>query len=287
MRGNMKYIIKKTLENHECKSNYNKYKILEFFQESILYSLSKTDFFDNYSLYGSSALRLFYNLDRFSEDLDFSLKKAKKNTELISYLEHMKKDMISWGLNVTIEDVTKTFFCNKSSTYVKSSTKAYILTFNSDSITKIFKNDLLTIKIEIFTESPQNVKYELKTRDIPITHIIDVYGKSSLFAGKVDALLTRQKIKSKDFYDFIYYLNTNSKINLPYLEELLKISHGLNKNEKLTLNSLKILLLQKFEITNFEEIKSDLLSLSINNENIKYWNKEFFINVTSKIKSDD
>ena len=45
----------------------------EIMQEIALAGLSRTDFFEKAAFYGGTALRIFYGLDRFSEDLDFSL----------------------------------------------------------------------------------------------------------------------------------------------------------------------------------------------------------------------
>lgn len=46
----------------------------EVIQEVVLCGLSRAGFFQKASFYGGTALRIFYGLDRFSEDLDFSLK---------------------------------------------------------------------------------------------------------------------------------------------------------------------------------------------------------------------
>ena len=45
----------------------------EVIQEIVLCGLSRGGFFDKAAFYGGTALRIFYGLDRFSEDLDFSL----------------------------------------------------------------------------------------------------------------------------------------------------------------------------------------------------------------------
>ena len=56
--------------------------VKEVLQEIILYALSKTDFFSYATFYGGTALRIFYNLDRYSEDLDFSLYNPNKEFKL-------------------------------------------------------------------------------------------------------------------------------------------------------------------------------------------------------------
>lgn len=54
----------------------------EIMQEITLAALSRTDFFEKAAFYGETALRIFYGLDRYSEDLDFSLLKPDFNFQL-------------------------------------------------------------------------------------------------------------------------------------------------------------------------------------------------------------
>ncbi len=52
---------------------HKKHAIKEIVQEIVLSGLSRTNFFKDAAFYGGTALRIFHNLDRSSEDLDFSL----------------------------------------------------------------------------------------------------------------------------------------------------------------------------------------------------------------------
>lgn len=72
----------------------------EVIQEITLHILSTTDFFTHASFYGGTALRIFHGLDRFSEDMDFSLKSKDVNFSLASYLPAIEKGLSSYGLEI-------------------------------------------------------------------------------------------------------------------------------------------------------------------------------------------
>ncbi|MCJ7622975.1 MAG: nucleotidyl transferase AbiEii/AbiGii toxin family protein, partial [Anaerolineaceae bacterium] len=65
------------LSRYNC-STVDDYReaLKEIIQEIALLGLSRANFFDHAAFYGGTALRIFYGLDRFSEDLDFSLDTA-------------------------------------------------------------------------------------------------------------------------------------------------------------------------------------------------------------------
>ena len=59
----------------------------EIMQEVALSGLSRTNFFEKAAFYGGTALRILYGLDRFSEDLDFTLLKADENFDFMPFLK--------------------------------------------------------------------------------------------------------------------------------------------------------------------------------------------------------
>ena len=70
-------------------------------------TISRTDFFDNAAFYGGTALRLFHGLDRFSEDLDFSLLKPFPEFNLESYHEAIVDGFLEYGIEVTVKKINK------------------------------------------------------------------------------------------------------------------------------------------------------------------------------------
>ena len=76
----MNNIIKQMLDKYTITTINDEINALkEIIQEIIICGLSRGDFFNEAAFYGGTALRIFYNLNRFSEDLDFALIKPNEN----------------------------------------------------------------------------------------------------------------------------------------------------------------------------------------------------------------
>ena len=77
-----------------------KLDVLEKFQNLILLGLSvQTDFFRQTAMFGGTALRIFHNLPRFSEDLDFTVISHGADFSLASYKEPMSHFFGDMGLD--------------------------------------------------------------------------------------------------------------------------------------------------------------------------------------------
>jgi predicted nucleotidyltransferase component of viral defense system len=99
----MNTIIEQMLELYQTETMYDKKNaIKEIMQEIVLCGLSRAGFFKEAAFYGGTALRIFYGLDRFSEDLDFSLMKENTEFDLQSYFPALEKEVKSFGLNMVI-----------------------------------------------------------------------------------------------------------------------------------------------------------------------------------------
>lgn len=70
----MSVVIEQMLKSYGMENIYDRKNAMkEIMQEIVLCGLSRAGFFKEAAFYGGTALRIFYGLDRFSEDLDFSL----------------------------------------------------------------------------------------------------------------------------------------------------------------------------------------------------------------------
>ena len=79
-------------------------------------------FFDEVAFYRGTALRIFYKLDRFSEDLDFALIFPKKEFDLSKYFIYIEKELKAYGLNLEVKTRQKSFNSNITSAFVKGDT---------------------------------------------------------------------------------------------------------------------------------------------------------------------
>ena len=153
----MNSVIEEMLKDYEAVTiEEKKNAIKEIIQEIVLCGLSRAKFFDKAAFYGGTALRVFYGLDRFSEDLDFSLKEKDEDFDLSSYFPILEKEVRAFGLNLKIEEKQKSMDSNVKSAFLKGNTKEHLLLFysNDDFSSGLNKDEVLKIKFEVDTNPP-------------------------------------------------------------------------------------------------------------------------------------
>src|SRR5690554_1096651 len=182
----------------------------EIMQEITLAALSRTDFFEKAAFYGGTALRIFYGLDRYSEDLDFSLLKPDSNFSIESYFKAMLDEFKSLGLTVSIKEKKNTKQTAIDSAFLKAETIwQEIVLEDIIKETGVRSNKTLKIKLEVNRQPPLNFQTEEKLLLRPFSFYVKCFSKSSLFAGKMHALLFRKwnnRVKGRDWYDMEWYI---------------------------------------------------------------------------------
>lgn len=269
-------------DNIEEKKNALK----EIVQEVALCGLSRAGFFKNVAFYGGTALRIFYGLDRFSEDLDFSLIEPNENFELQKYFSSLEKELSSLGLHFSIEEKVKTHDSAIKSAFLKGNTKEHILSIYGTDL-NINSNEVIKIKFEIDTNPPPLATFENKYRLLPSPYQVKLYDMSSLFAGKLHAVICRSwgnRIKGRDLYDYVFYLANNAAVNLPHLRARLEDTGILTKNDTFELKELQTMLKERFTTIDFELAKQDVLPFVADKSKLELWSKEFFIDITQNLK---
>lgn len=284
----MNNVLKIMLDKYEVRNSIDETNaIKEIIQEIVLCGLSRAGFFDEAAFYGGTALRIFYGLNRFSEDLDFALLAPNSAFDLSKYFSYVEKEVQAYGLNLTVSEKEKTKNSNIMSAFLKGDTKEHILIFfpneNMKNTTSL-KN--IKIKFEVDINPPLGAKYDLKYRLLPAPHQVRIYDESSLFAGKIHAILCRNwsyRTKGRDLYDYIFYLSRNAKVNLQLLKEKLIDSNVLKKDDDFDIDILKELLINKFEKINYTDAKEDVITFIEDKESLNLWCKEFFIEITKTL----
>lgn len=140
--------------------------------------------------------------------------------------------------------------------------------------------------MEVDINPPGKFKTEAKILLHPIPFSVKTYQLPDLFAGKIHALLCRpwqQRVKGRDWYDFIWYLSRNIPVNLAHLQERLVQSGDWDIKVQFTLTDLKIMLTDKIVKTDFENAKKDILPFIKDHQSVELWSKEFFIKLNEKV----
>lgn len=286
----MNTVLEQMIEHYNPKNIDDKRNVIkEVMQEIVLCGLSKAGFFNVAAFYGGTALRIFYGLDRFSEDLDFSLLIKDKEFDLSKYFPVLKEVVSSYGLNVDIELKNKTKDSYVQSAFLKGDTiEHFLLFYPNDLVEGINKNEKVKIKFEIDTMPPGLATYETKYRLLPTPYGVKLYDESSLFSGKIHAVICRSwksRVKGRDLYDYIFYLSRKSKYNLPHLREKLIDSGFIDKKTKLDNDDIKRILIDRFNEIDFEAAKNDVVPFIKNTNVLDIWSKEFFVDITTNLLS--
>jgi Nucleotidyl transferase AbiEii toxin, Type IV TA system len=213
-------LIQDRLDSYKCKSELEEeHAIREITQEVVLAALGRTDFFKYGVFQGGTCLRIFYGLNRFSEDLDFILKEPNHNFKLQPHLQVLLKELEAYGYNIEIADRSKTDVVVKKA-FLKDDSIGKVLQLSHAGKRGPFRK--IRIKFEVDTNPPSGGQMEIKYLDFPFVSSVTVQDKPSLFAGKVHALLCREYIKGRDWYDFLWYTSQGININYQFLASALK-----------------------------------------------------------------
>ncbi|OGT40090.1 MAG: hypothetical protein A3E81_08680 [Gammaproteobacteria bacterium RIFCSPHIGHO2_12_FULL_36_30] len=261
----------------------------EIFQEIALLGLWRAKFFEKAAFYGGSALRILYGLDRFSEDLDFSLLSKKNDFDLTSYNNAIVKELNAFGFESTVETKIKSSKTNIESAFIKAESKKQFIAIEapSDIIKNIHSMQIIKIKMEVDINPPGLFNTESKFLLQPISFPIKSFVESDLFAGKVHALLCRpwlKRIKGRDWYDFVWYVSRNTPLNLLHLKERLVQSNVWEQKNILNKNDVINLLSKKIHGTDFNKAKEDVALFIKDKSTLDVWSPEFFIAVLGKLR---
>ena len=269
--------------------NDNKSILREIIQSIVLVGLSRTDFFKKASFYGGTALRIFYDLNRYSEDLDFTLNSIDNNFSIEPYVESIKNVALSYGLNLEVSVKQKQISSPVESAFAKLNTyQTFINLKMNDKLTNLLhKDEVIKVKFEIDCEPALGFKTESKWIDMPEFASVIVLDEPSLFAGKIHAILCRNyknTVKGRDYYDFLFYIKRGVSPNLEYLNNKLINTGKISSSDAFNIDILKKMLVNRFEQVNFEQVKKDTERFIIKNEDLSFYCKELFIQMTQKMK---
>ena len=271
-------------------NNERENAIKEIVQEIVLSGLSRGGFFDKAVFYGGTCLRIFHGLNRFSEDLDFALLNKDEDFKIEDYFPAIKKELISYGLDMDVVKKEKSKGDNDiQSAFVKGNTQILLMTFfpNNNEVDNVIKDQTIKIKFEIDTDNPKGGVVETKYRLLPAPYEIKVFDEPTLFAGKIHAILCREynnRIKGRDYYDYLFYCAKGTKINLEYLENKLKNSNKISNDTKLDLPLLKKMLQERFMGVDYNLARKDVSSFITDQESLSLWSKELFLSTLDYLK---
>lgn len=251
----------------------------EIIQEIALLGLWRAKFFEHGLFYGGSALRILFGLNRYSEDLDFSLTKSNPHFQLNRYQKSLTDELRSFGFDVTFEQKEKKLTAVDSA-FLKANTMAHLLKVNAR--VKTHQDAKLQIKLEVDRDPPLGFEVQTRTMLEPMAYSVSTMTLPDLFAGKMHALLCRERIdnvKGRDFYDFIWYVRNRIPLRLSYLEAKMRQSKNLAPQVALTPTLFMSRARMRLESVDFDRARADILPFlrtQQDRDELQFWNAAFF-----------
>jgi predicted nucleotidyltransferase component of viral defense system len=278
----MQPILKQLLEPYAPKTmeDYTN-SLKEIIQHLALLGLWRHKFYEHAAFYGGTALRIFYGLNRFSEDLDFSLLKPEDDFSLEPYCTAIEKELAGVGLVSHVHIKKKTKDTSIESAFIKANTiKNFIAIDVEQNLTNLLpKTHHIKIKFELDHNPPYKLDTEVKTILVPIPFHVRLVALSDLFSGKVHAVLCRSwknRIKGRDFYDFVWHIAHKHPLNLKGLSLRMQQTGHLEAGVMLSRNDLEEQLKKRFKEVNFNKAKQDVAPFIKDSHELSLWSADFF-----------
>lgn len=267
------------ISRYEIKTNDDRMNAHhEVMQQITLAGLYRGGFFDKAAFYGGTCLRIFYGMERFSEDMDFSLLQTDETFNLENYFDPIMNEFKALGRDVVINKRQKKNQTNIEPAFLKDGTAIYNLQFKTERSIKI--------KIEVDTNPPPGFTTEHKLLLLPFSFMTRCYTLPGLYAGKMHALLFRnwkKRVKGRDWYDFEWYVRKNVLLDFSHLSQRTKQFGSINEQE-LTQEIFKILLKEKILKTDIEMVKADVSPFIKKRDEMDIWSQEYFIQLADMIQ---
>ena len=252
--------------------------VFEVNQQVILAGLYHGGFFDVAAFYGGTCLRIFHGLQRFSEDMDFSLLAPSAGFDFTQYFQPIIDEFAMVGRGVEIRKKDKKDFGRVESAFLKDNTDVYDVTFQTEKSIKI--------KIEVDTQPPLRFSTEQKLLLLPESFMVRCFTPSSLFAGKMHALVYRRwknRVKGRDWYDFEWYIRHGVPLNFTHLQERVLQFNGEDVCKETFLERLK----ERLATADINQVKADVMPFVRNPKELDIWSNDYFGQLAGMLRFEE
>lgn len=249
--------------------------IFEVNQQVILAGLYNGGFFNEAAFYGGTCLRIFHGLQRFSEDMDFSLLAPKDDFDFERFFQPIIDEFTIIGRKVEIMKKDKRNFGKVESAFLKDNTDVYDVSFQTEKSIKI--------KIEVDTMPPLKFHTEQKLLLLPESFMVRCFTLPDLFAGKMHALVYRawkHRVKGRDWYDFEWYVRHNIPLDFNHLRERARQFNG----ETISIDSFMEKLNERLSTADINQVKADVIPFVRNVKELNIWSNDYFLQLAKMIR---
>jgi len=246
----------------------------EVMQQVTLAGLYRGGFFNKAAFYGGTCLRIFHKLERFSEDMDFSLLACDNAFNLENYFLAIIEEFKMLGRDVVITKKDKKKFGKVESAFLKDNTEVYDVAFQTEKSLKI--------KIEVDTNPPMKFQTEQKLLLRPYSFMTRCFTLPDLYAGKMHALVFRNwksRVKGRDWYDFEWYVRNGVKLDFIHLQERIREFNGIEMDKEQFLEALQ----ERLSAADIKMVKQDIEPFIKNHDSLEIWSNDYFVQLADRI----
>ncbi len=271
----------------ESKDDYLQ-ALREILQSIALLALWRAKFFESSAFYGGTALRILYKLDRFSEDMDFSLLAPDPSFDLNKYDKAILGELKAYGFEAEFKSRVKVEDSAVKSAFIKANTLKSFLTIDAgdEMGNRIHHSQVIKIKIEIDTDPPPGFTTEMQPVFQPIPFQVKTYALPDSFAGKMHAALFRpwrHNVKGRDWYDLVWYAGRYPELRLSHLEQRMRQSSDWTGPEVLTPDGILELYHSKLDSLDIDQARNDVQVFLSDPRSTDVWSKDFFRQVIKRV----
>lgn len=249
----------------------------EVMQLIALSGLARGGFFEKAAFYGGTCLHLFYGMERFSEDMDFSLLSPDPKFDFESYFPAIREEFAIAGKEVEMQLKHKDKPSSIESAFLKESSEVFRIGFTTQKQIKV--------KIEVDIDPPPDFSTEMKLMTRPVSRWIRAYSIGDLYAGKVSAALFRawrSRVKGRDWYDLEWYVRNGFVCNLKHLS-----ARGRESNSNVDLSSREAVIAafkERIATIDFKAASEDVRPFLKDASCLDIWSQDYFTALVDMIK---
>lgn len=249
----------------------------EVMQLVALSGLARGGFFEKAAFYGGTCLHLFYGMERFSEDMDFSLLSPDPKFDFESYFPAIREEFAIAGKEVEMQLKHKGKPSSIESAFLKESSEVFRIGFTTQKQIKV--------KIEVDIDPPPDFSTEMKLMTRPVSRWIRAYSIGDLYAGKVSAALFRawrSRVKGRDWYDLEWYVRNGFVCNLKHLS-----ARGRESDSNVDLSSREAVIAafkERIATIDFKAASEDVRPFLKDASCLDIWSQDYFTALVDMIK---
>ena len=261
----------------------------EILQQLALLGLWRSKFFEHAAFYGGTALRVLHGLDRYSEDLNFSLLVSRSDFSLAPYGSALRQEIASFGFDVTFETRGKRKESAIESAFIKTNTIEQMIVIESDRhlLGGLHPSQRLRIRLEVDVDPPGGFETEVVPVLQPIPFAVRAYRPPDLFAGKMHALLCRRwrnRVKGRDWYDFVWYVANHPQLHLSHLEQRMRHSGDYTDSSPLGKAVLVEMIHAAVRALDIDKARAEALPFLSDPRSVEVWSVDFFSHLIDKLE---